>query len=119
MTSLQNTQVKITHHQKTTHGALLAFMVEPSLDYFKGHFPTAPILAGVVQLDWAVNFGQQYLSLKHHAVKQVEVLKYQLVITPNTQVFLELEQKSEVKFTFKFYSEHGTHSSGRIVLEEN
>ena len=39
---------------QTETSVSLALTIAADLDYFRGHFPNAPILAGVVQLDWAV-----------------------------------------------------------------
>lgn len=96
----------------------LKLHVSSDIDYFKGHFPNAPILAGVVQLDWAIHFARQYLDIASDAVKNVEVLKFQVVIQPEQDITLILTQKSEHKFTFKYISERGVHASGRIVIEE-
>jgi len=93
--------------------------VGSNIDYFKGHFPQAPILAGVVQLDWAIHFGFKHLDVLNTAVKNVEVLKFQVVIQPDQEIKLLLVKKSDCKFTFKYVSEKGVHSSGRIVLEES
>ncbi len=97
----------------------VALHVGSQIDYFTGHFPQAPILAGVVQLDWAIHFGFKHLDLCQAAVKNVEVLKFQVVIQPEDRVNLMLVKKSDHKFTFKYESEKGVHSSGRIVLEES
>ncbi|MDO6426636.1 thioester dehydrase [Thalassotalea sp. 1_MG-2023] len=96
----------------------MSVFVAENIDYFKGHFPQASILPGVVQLDWAIHFAREYLSISNSAVKNVEVLKFQEVITPNMKVTLLLTLKSADKFTFKYISAKGTHASGRIVLEE-
>lgn len=97
----------------------LVLFVGANIDYFDGHFPQAPILAGVVQLDWAIQLGFKHLDVVNTAVKNVEVLKFQVVIQPEETITLVLEKKSEYKFTFKYESEKGVHSSGRIVLEES
>lgn len=93
----------------------LTLYISAEIDYFKGHFPQAPVLPGVAQLDWAVHFASQYLTLSSHVVQNVEVLKFQVVIQPELEVKLILTQKSGNKFTFKYVSEKGTHASGRIV----
>ena len=90
--------------------------VPPELDYFKGHFKVAPILAGVVQLDWAVKYAKQYLGLADLAVQNVEVLKFQVVIIPDMTITLKIEKKTETKFVFSYHSVRGQHASGRVVL---
>jgi 3-hydroxymyristoyl/3-hydroxydecanoyl-(acyl carrier protein) dehydratase len=98
-------------------GVVLSLDVLEELTYFEGHFPQSPILAGVVQLDWAIKLAKQYLSLDTSmSVQNVEVLKFMEVITPGMSLTLTLTQKSEHKFIFKYESEQGTHASGRVVL---
>lgn len=114
---LSNVWPQVTVIESDQDHAVLSLFVSEDIDYFKGHFPGTPILAGVVQLDWAIHYGKQYLTLDSHPVKNVEALKYQVVIPENSTLQLELTKKSAQKFTFKYLSEAGTHASGRIVLE--
>jgi len=118
LSKLQETQPILLAKEQIDNGVKLTFKVQPSLDYFKGHFPEISILAGVVQLDWAVNFAQEYLELSSSIVDQVEVLKFQDMIRADQTVELLLTRKSGHKFLFKYQSDKGVHSSGRIVLEE-
>ncbi|WP_286272173.1 ApeI family dehydratase [Thalassotalea hakodatensis] len=96
----------------------ITLVADENIDYFKGHFPQASILPGVVQLDWAIHYAREHLAIADSAVRNLEVLKFQEVITPNMKVTLLLTLKSAHKFTFKYISTKGTHASGRIVLEE-
>ena len=41
----------------------LRFALPASTRYFEGHFPEVPLLPGVVQIGWAVEFGRQYFEL--------------------------------------------------------
>jgi 3-hydroxymyristoyl/3-hydroxydecanoyl-(acyl carrier protein) dehydratase len=96
----------------------LQLLIPKDLDYFAGHFPNAPILAGVVQLHWAVEYAKQYFSLTALDVKNIEVLKFQVVIIPGQELNLTLTQKSNNKVLFSYASDKGQHASGRIVFEE-
>ena len=96
---------------------IMKLRLQPELDYFKGHFPGVPILAGVVQLNWAIQYAQQYLGYAEQLVVNVEVLKFQVVLSPNLAVNLHLEKKSANKAMFKYTSAKGVHASGRIVFE--
>ncbi len=42
---------------------LLALTVPDDLLYFDGHFRVAPVLPGVVQVDWAIHYGRLHLGL--------------------------------------------------------
>ncbi len=77
-------------------------LVTPDLAGFSGHFPDFPILPGVVQLDWAVHYAQEYLHLAE-PVLRVERLKFTCPISPNTALRLSLvydEGKASVDFRF-------------------
>lgn len=64
-------------------------LVAPDLAGFAGHFPDFPILPGVVQLDWAVHYAQEFLLLDEPVVR-VERLKFTCPISPNTSLQLSL-----------------------------
>ena len=119
MSELNGVLPQELEHSVESEQVIVNLKVDADIDFFKGHFPQAPVLPGVAQLDWAIHYARKYLSLSDAPVKNVEALKFQVVITPNQEVTLDLVQKSETKFTFKFCSEKGTHASGRIVLEAN
>jgi len=119
LNKLQETQPLFIKKETIDNGVKLTLKVQASLDYFKGHFPSTPILAGVVQLDWAVNFAHEHLNLPSSTVRQVEVLKFKEIIQPDQIVSLSLIRKSDHKFIFEYHSEKGVHASGRILLEES
>ena len=95
----------------------LSFFVPEDLDYFNGHFPNAPILAGVVQLHWAVEYAKEQFSFTHRNVQNLEVLKFKAVIVPGQNLQLTLTKKSNEKIIFSYVSDKGQHASGRIVFE--
>ena len=108
---------EIINSERTDDSCRLMLRLSPEIIYFDGHFPGTPILAGVVQLNWAVEYALEYLSLQGSDVGSVEVLKFQQVLAPNTDVVLSLTRKAEDKFVFDYSSEVGNHSSGRIKLK--
>ena len=94
----------------------LEVIVPPDLFYFDGHFPEAPILPGVVQLDWAISYGRQYFDLPLH-FQGVNALKFQHVIQANQPVTLELLHDTQKNsLNFRYYSPQGQHASGRILF---
>lgn len=95
----------------------LSFFVPKDLDYFNGHFPDAPILAGVVQLHWAVEYAKDQFSFSHFNVQNLEVLKFKAVIIPGQNLQLTLTKKSDNKVIFSYFSDKGQHASGRIIFE--
>ena len=97
---------------------VLELLVPADLDYFNGHFPNAPILAGVVQLHWAVEYSKKHFLLSQADADNIEVLKFQVVIIPGQKLTLTLTKKSSDKILFSYASDKGQHASGRLVFGE-
>jgi acyl-coenzyme A synthetase/AMP-(fatty) acid ligase/3-hydroxymyristoyl/3-hydroxydecanoyl-(acyl carrier protein) dehydratase len=94
----------------------LQLSVPPDLAYFSGHFPKAPVLPGVVQVEWALNLGQQLLNLTG-AFAGMEVLKFQQLVRPGDEIQLHLRFDPERrKLYFAYRNDTATCSSGRILL---
>ena len=94
----------------------LEIIVPQDLLYFDGHFTEAPILPGVVQLDWAISKGREYFDLppRFHAVN---ALKFQRVIGPDHPITLELiHDVQKGSLNFRYFSAAGQHASGRILF---
>lgn len=95
----------------------LQLAVPPDLAYFSGHFPQTPVLPGVVQVEWALNLGQQLMDLPVKFAG-MEVLKFQQLVRPGDEIQLHLRfdpLRSKLYFTYR--NEMATCSSGRILLE--
>lgn len=91
--------------------------VPPDLAYFSGHFPKAPVLPGVVQVEWALNLARQLLNLSG-AFAGMEVLKFQQLVRPGDEIQLHLRFDPERgKLYFAYRNDMATCSSGRILLE--
>ncbi|ROM80661.1 MULTISPECIES: AMP-binding protein [Pseudomonas] len=94
----------------------LQLRVPPDLAYFSGHFPTAPVLPGVVQVDWAMSLGRQLLDLPPRFAG-MEVLKFQQLVRPGDELQLHLRFDGERgKLYFAYRNDTAACSSGRIVL---
>lgn len=94
----------------------LQLVVPPDLAYFSGHFPTAPVLPGVVQVDWALSLGRQLLDLPPRFVG-MEVLKFQQLVRPGDEIQLHLRfDRERGKLYFAYRNDTAACSSGRIVL---
>ncbi|GIC76885.1 hypothetical protein [Moritella sp. F3] len=121
MTELVKVNATILSKVLSEDCAVLILHIPTDLDYFKGHFDQAPILAGVVQLHWAAEFAQQYLDIAATDVMDIQVLKFQEMILPGHEVVLTLTKKSTEKVLFSYQStmangEVKSHSSGRLIF---
>ncbi|MYM25711.1 AMP-binding protein [Duganella sp. FT135W] len=94
----------------------LEIIAPANLLYFDGHFDVAPILPGVVQVDWAIHYGRQYFALPP-AFKGMQQLKFQQVVVPGVPVQLELAHDAvKGSLQFRYVSDAGQHASGRILF---
>lgn len=90
--------------------------ITATLPYFDGHFPQQAVLPGVTQLDWAVQLGAHEFGYEAQ-VDSLEVLKFQQLILPSSQVFLKISlNASKHKLTFAYYDGDKRFGSGRIAL---
>ena len=90
--------------------------IEADLRVFDGHFPVAPVLPGVAQLDWAVSFGRECFPIAGDFLR-VEALKFQRPVRPGDRIALSLTWRDATSTLVFAYSSGGQmHSSGRIVF---
>ncbi|ATZ73112.1 hydroxymyristoyl-ACP dehydratase [Idiomarina sp. X4] len=91
------------------------FRLSEDCIYLQGHFPSAPILPGVTQLDWVVQLASQYWSTPV-SIQRVEVLKFNDMILPGAEVDLVIQRKREDCITFSYKKGDQALSSGRLVF---
>lgn len=96
--------------------AELALKIPAKLIYFDGHFAGNPILPGITQVHWAAHYGRELLGV-NGVFCRLEAAKFQQVIFPESVVTLGLEyQPEKQKLVFRYFSDKGVHSSGRICF---
>ena len=106
-------------HQDTLDNQLtITCRIQAELIYFEGHFPDNPILPGIVQVHWAEAYGRQFLAVEG-VFDRLEVIKFQQVITPGTDVTIRFSYDAiKGKLSFSYESDKGAHSSGRICFRK-
>lgn len=98
--------------------AVLSIDIEADSPFFDGHFPQAPILPGVTQIQWAIEFGRELFPLPQ-AFLRMENVKFQQVIRPGMSVMLTLGfDAGRGTLSFRLASEAGVHAGGRILFGE-
>ncbi len=91
--------------------------IPAELLYFEGHFDDRAILPGVTQVYWAEKLAWQLLPMSGR-FNRLEVIKFLQIIEPNDEIVINLEYNViKKKLIFKYQSEKGLHSSGRICFE--
>jgi len=75
-----------------------------------------PILAGVVQVDWVIDYGRQCFDLPP-VFLGFHALKFQRITIPEKPFTLELvHEPAKSCLSFKITSRLGTHTSGRVMF---
>ena len=98
--------------------AILQLAIHPHLDGFDGHFDGAPVVPGVLQIYWALQFANTYLKpVSPLDITNLETIKFQHVMTPGIEVQLELELVG-AKLQFVFSSPSRRYSSGKIAISQ-
>ncbi|MGO4746555.1 3-hydroxyacyl-ACP dehydratase FabZ family protein [Serratia quinivorans] len=96
--------------------ASLQLHLPAELFWFRGHFPQHPILPGVTQVNWAIQYAHQLLAIEA-GFKGIEVVKFQQPLLPGQRVWLLLEwQPARQKLLFSYRVGEATASSGKISL---
>jgi 3-hydroxymyristoyl/3-hydroxydecanoyl-(acyl carrier protein) dehydratase len=105
--------------QQRDDRADLVLQISADLHWLKGHFPSQPVLAGVVQTDWACRLALRLFNLDH-APQRIDNLKFQNVIMPPQTVRLELVRNAStgsISFRYSNPEEPGqTFSEGKLVF---
>jgi len=92
----------------------LSLAIPGRLLYFRGHFPGFAILPGVVQLDWAIQYGRQYFALGEVASNEIRI-KFRKPIRPNHRVTLILKYlAARNSIQFDYSDRDGACSSGQV-----
>jgi 3-hydroxymyristoyl/3-hydroxydecanoyl-(acyl carrier protein) dehydratase len=103
--------------QQLVDGQLtLQCRIPAELIYFEGHMDRQPLLPGIVQVHWAEYYGRQMLPV-HGRFERLEVVKFNQIVLPLYQLTLSLSfNEASRKLSFKYESDRGVHSSGRICF---
>lgn len=92
----------------------------PDQPCFQGHFPGRPILAGVIQLHWAVRLSQTCLA-GIGVTREILRLKYHNIAVPPRFVELQLQRtdatQDSTRVQFRVHSQDCVHAQGTIVFE--
>ncbi|AND68985.1 acyl-CoA synthetase [Dyella thiooxydans] len=96
---------------------LLDLRIPPELAHFPGHFPGAPVVPGVLQVQWALALAAPRLAIAPHC-REMEALKFQRLLRPGDVVQLELRldrERGKLHFAYRLDDQHC--SSGRLRVE--
>ena len=77
--------------------------IQPELRCFEGHFDAAPVLAGVVQIDWVMALASRTLE-QQLVFRGLQSVKFLKLIRPPLRVTLSIECQPErglLKFSYR------------------
>ncbi len=95
----------------------LELQVPDDLCFLRGHFEGFPVVPGVVQLQWVIEWAAEWLG-EEPRVQAVEALKFKQILAGGTHFRLRLERTNDArKLRFKLWNERGEFSSGRLLVE--
>ena len=84
---------------------------------FDGHFPTIPILPGVVQVDWAVDLARAHLRIAG-PFKGIAATKFRRLVRPGMTLDLTLEYRPESgELRFEYRRGEALVSTGRVLFQ--
>lgn len=115
MNNIKRLLPSINAIEQQEDSVLMTLTIDADLRCFQGHFDDVAVVPGIVQLDWAVTFAHEYLSMQGN-VLDVSVLKFQKLLLPEMIVQLEIIKKSAKKFTFSYHLANDKFSSARVEL---
>jgi 3-hydroxymyristoyl/3-hydroxydecanoyl-(acyl carrier protein) dehydratase len=105
--------VDARHDDSTVH---LELLMPDDLLYFRGHFPSFPVLPGIVQTHWAVMYARRYLPVGTADVIGVQV-KFKRVIGPKMRIGLDLAYaRDRRRLAFEYREADRPCSSGTITF---
>ncbi len=111
---------ELSRHQAAPHCAEIWLRLEPEQFWFQGHFPVQPLLPGVAQLDWVMQYARQLLGLEG-AVERIPAVKFQAPLLPGDEVLLTLNWQADKQLlSFSYQRPAGDRlqpiSNGKIRL---
>lgn len=116
-----NRHPEILSHHEEENLIELILRIPENLAYLEGHFDNSPLVPGVVQLHWAIIYGNKYFHLNPTTddlrVHQASQIKFSHPILPNQQIKLVLTHspdKKTINFNYKIHNTETVCSSGRF-----
>jgi 3-hydroxymyristoyl/3-hydroxydecanoyl-(acyl carrier protein) dehydratase len=85
---------------------------------FRGHFPGTPVLAGVIQIDWAMQLAQAQFGLQRRAAEDFRV-KYSRIVSPAGRLSLHLRlDRAAQRLLFEYRLDGEAATLGQVRLGE-
>lgn len=100
-----------------TNSCHVLLRLDPTLPCFQGHFPAAPVLAGVVQLDWVMVLARREFGLPL-IFRGMQSVKFLNLVHPPINLTLILTHAPERRLlNFRYQDAKRPYSSGAMRVE--
>jgi 3-hydroxymyristoyl/3-hydroxydecanoyl-(acyl carrier protein) dehydratase len=102
---------------QTDAGWVLHLRVPDDLVYLQGHFPQAPMVAGVCQLKWAIDYIEMYTG-KPLVIAAMEEVKFHRPLLPQQIFAMELSYDPlTTAWHYCVYAADKPFASGRLIVQ--
>ena len=111
------TRPRLLRMERTESGYLLHLSIPEDLYYFDGHFPNMPIVAGVCQLQWVIDFIQTYTGETLH-IRALENVKFLRPLFPGQSCVMELTYIPQpASWHYEIYTDTLRFASGSLLVK--
>lgn len=105
---------ELRNRQPLPDGVRLHLAIPPNLVWFRGHFPSRPVLPGVAQIAWVVFYSREHFGFAHDPVA-VDRVKFLDTMPLDDILVLELH-RNENQVNWKFLTDRVLLSRGRLAF---
>jgi 3-hydroxymyristoyl/3-hydroxydecanoyl-(acyl carrier protein) dehydratase len=114
---LQADHPQVLSTQQTETGWILHLRVSDNLAYLEGHFPQAPIVAGVCQLKWVIDYIEMHTG-KPLVIEAMEAVKFHRPLLPRQVFAIDLSYDPlAAVWQYCVYAEDRLFASGRLIVQ--
>jgi 3-hydroxymyristoyl/3-hydroxydecanoyl-(acyl carrier protein) dehydratase len=103
--------------EQTGTGWVLHLSVPDDLFYLEGHFPQTPIVAGVCQLKWVIDYIEMHTG-KPLVIKAMEAVKFHRPLLPRQLFAIDLSYDHPTTTSqYRVYAADQQFASGRLIVQ--
>ena len=103
--------------EQTDTGWILHLRVPEDLVYLEGHFPQTPIVAGVCQLKWVIDYIEMHTG-SPVLIEAMEAVKFHRPLLPRQYFAIELSyDDSTLTWHYHLYAPDRHFASGRLIVQ--
>ena len=111
------THPQVLRTEETDTGYRLHLLVSTTLGYLDGHFPHVPIVAGVCQLKWVIDYIEAYIGQPLH-ITAMESVKFQRPLFPPQHFAIEFAFDAQTPaWQYRVFSETQQFAAGRLIVQ--